>query len=123
VVYGTSGNSYCVSLLTYGLATLGWPDTLNTALAIPIVSTNGYTFSYTVSSSSTLYSFSAKVGHVVTPYTAVYSTAVDYPGETATQFEHSFTPTYSDTGAGIAFTIQASSPTTVCFSNVSLVRH
>jgi hypothetical protein len=123
VTYGTAGTSYCVSLPTYGLATLGWPDPLSTSLAVPIVASSGYTLSYSVSSSSTLYSFAAKVGHVVTPYTAVYSIATDHPDVLPTQFEHSFTPTYSDTGAGVAFTLQAYDATTVCFANVSLVRH
>jgi hypothetical protein len=122
-VYGTSGSSYCVSLQNYFSATLGWPDSLNTSLGVPIDTSHGYTFSYTVSTTSTLYSFTAKVGHVVSPYTNVYSTTIDSPGVTPTQFTHSFTPTYSDSGAGVAFTIYASDPTTVCFSDVSLVRH
>jgi hypothetical protein len=67
-------------------------------------------------------SFAAKVGLVVSPYAAVYSTSVDSPGLDATQFTHNFTSTYGDTGAGIAFTMYAYSATTVCFDNVSLVR-
>jgi hypothetical protein len=123
VVYGTLGSSYCVSLPTYGQATLGWPDSLYASMAIPLVAGYGYTFSYTVSTTSSLYGFTAKVGHVVTPYTAAYSTSLDYPGGNDTQFTHSFTSTYGDTGAGVAFTINATAATTVCFSNVSLVRH
>jgi hypothetical protein len=60
---------------------------------------------------------------VISPYTAVYSTSLDDPDLTPTQFTHSFTPTYGDTGAGIAFTMDASAATTVCFDGVSLVRH
>jgi|GEM_PF-5195192 len=123
VTFGTSGSAYCLSLPSYGYATLGWPDKLNPTLAVPIALGYGYTLSYTVSSTSPLYSFLAKVGHAVSPYTSVYSTTVDKPGTTATQFTHSFTSSYSDTGAGIAFTVEANSAATVCFDDVSLVLH
>jgi hypothetical protein len=123
---GTSGGGFCVSLPTYGTATLGWPDALNTSLAVPLGAGYTYTLSYTVSTTSPLYSlsgFNAKVGHAITPYTAAFSTYLDNPGPAAAQFTHDFTPSYADTGAGIAFTILASSPTTVCFDDVALVRH
>jgi hypothetical protein len=123
VTYGTSGSSYCVSLPSYAIATLGWPDSLSSSVAVPIAAGYGYTLSYSVSTTAPLYSFSVKVGHAVTPYTSVYSTSLDRPGATATQFVHSFTPSSSDTGAGIAFTLDATDATTVCFAAVSLVRH
>jgi len=121
VTYGMSAGSYCVSLPSYSAAYFGWGSSL---MSVAIAASYGYTFSYTVSSTDSLYSFQAKIGHTVTPYTVVYSTSLDDPGVTPTTFTHSFTPTYSDTGAGIAFYIYAySTGSTVCFSDVSLVRH
>lgn len=121
VTYGMSGASYCVSLPSYSEAYFGWGNSLT---SVAIAGGYGYTFSYTVSSTDELYSFQAKIGHTVTPYTVVYSTTTDSPGPTPTTFSHSFTPTYSDTGAGIAFYLYAySTGATVCFADVSLVRH
>lgn len=121
VTYGMSGGSFCVSLPSYSEAYLGWGDELT---SVPIASGYGYTLSYTVSSTGSLYEFEAKIGHTVKPYTEVYSTALDSPGPTPTTFTHSFTPSYSDTGAGIVFTLYAyDAGATVCFNDVSLVRH
>lgn len=121
VTYGMSGTSYCISLPSYSEAYFGWGNSLT---SVPIAASYGYTFSYTVSSSGTLYDFEAKIGHTISPYTVVYSTAADSPGLTPTTFTHSFTPSYSDTGAGVVFYMYAySSGATVCFDGVSLVRH
>ena len=121
---GTSAGSYCVSLPANGTATLGWPDSLNTGMAAPLVGGYSYTFSFTAYSIYSLYSFTAKVGHAISPYTTAFTTSADVLTSAPRTFTHTFTPTYSDTGAGIAFTINAySSATTVCFDDVSLVRN
>jgi hypothetical protein len=121
VTYGMLGSAYCVSLPAYSIAYLGWGSSL---VSVPLGAGYGYTFSYTVSSTASLYTFQSKIGHTVTPYTVAFSTSLDAPGPTATSFSHSFTPTYGDTGAGIAFYMYASSTgATVCFDDVSLVQH
>ncbi len=121
VTSGMLGGEYCVSLPAYAEAYFGWGDSL---ISVPLAAGYGYTFAYTVSSTATLSSFTAKIGHAIKDYTVVYSASSDRPGLTPTTFTHSFTPTYGDTGAGIAFYMYASSAgATVCYSNVSLVRH
>ena len=121
VTFGMSAGSYCVSLPSYSEAYFGWGNSLT---SVAIAASYGYTFSYTVSSSDSLYSFQAKIGHTVTPYTVVYSTTTDSPGPTPSTFTHNFTPASSDTSAGIAFYLYAySTGATVCFDDVSLVRH
>jgi hypothetical protein len=72
--------------------------------------------------SGSLYTFTAKVGHSVSPYAADYTTSMDAPGTTPTQFSHTFAQSLADTGAGIGFSIVANSSTAMlCFQNVSLL--
>lgn len=121
VTSGMSGSMYCVSLPSYGEAFLGWG---NATSSVAIVAGYGYTWAYTVSSTDPLYSFTAKIGHTVSPYTTVYTTSLDTPSATPRTFIHNFTPTYADTSAGLVFDIYASTGgATVCFDDVSLVRH
>jgi hypothetical protein len=121
VTSGMSGGAYCLSLPGYSVAYFGWGGT---TASVALAASYGYTFSYTVSSTATLTSFTAKIGHTVSPYTEAYGPVTDSPGLTPTTFTHSFTSTYGDTSAGIAFYMYApSAGATVCFTNVSLVRH
>jgi hypothetical protein len=123
VTYSTLTGAFCVTLPTYGMATLGWPAVLGPATPVPLAAGYSYTFAYTAWSTQALYSFNAKVGHSVSPYTAAFSTFLDDPDVTPTLFTHDFVTSYGDTGAGVAFVIEAYSATTICFDNVVLVRH
>ncbi len=115
-----SGGALCVSLTDYGYGTLGWGGA---TLSTPLSAGTSYTFSYTAwVTTGTLYTFTAKVGHSVSPYTADFTTSLDAPSATSTDFVHTFTQTAADTGAGIGFSIEAySASATVCLQNVSLV--
>jgi len=115
-----SNNTLCVSLTGYGYGTLGWGGaTLSTPLSLGTT----YTFSYTAwVSAGSLYTFTAKVGHAVTPFSTDFTTSLDAPATTSTQFVHTFTQATSETGAGIGFTLYANSASaTVCFQNVSIM--
>jgi hypothetical protein len=115
-----SGDALCLYLTSYGYGTLGWGDA---TLYTPLAAGTSYTFSYTaVVTTGSLYTFTAKVGHTVSPYGSDFTTSLDLPTTSTQQFVHTFTPTIADTGAGIGFTVYANTSTaTVCFQNVTLM--
>jgi len=115
-----AGDALCVSLTNYGYGTLGWGGA---TLSTPLAMGTSYTFSYTAwVSTGSLYTFTAKVGHSISPYTSDFTTSTDVPSVAPTQFVHTFTQSLTETGAGIGFTIYANTATaTVCFQNVTLL--
>ena len=91
-----------------------------------LAATTTYEFFYQMSTTVTLYSFQAKVGQAVSPYTQTdYITSAGQdapvPGAGLQSFAHTFVPAMgADTVAGIAFNIAIDAPGVICIDNVAL---
>jgi hypothetical protein len=119
--YAVVSGRLCVTLGSYGYVVVGWP--LEKNLAVPLAAGASYTLSYTVSATQPgEVSLMTKVGHAESPYTAVIETPVSLSTTPETR-THTFSSTSGDSGAGIAFTLQAtyySSANQICFDDVAL---
>jgi hypothetical protein len=110
----------CVTLDSYEYVIVGWP--LEVGLAPALTPGGSYTLSYTAYSTQPgEVSLLTKVGHAESPYTPVIEQARTLTGSPQL-FSHSFS-TVGDSGAGIAFNLQATfyaSNNNICFDDVSL---
>jgi hypothetical protein len=82
-----------------------------------------YQLYYQISTTSTLYTYEAKVGQATSPYTQVdFDTTFDtpVPGAGLQTFIHTFTPTIAEPAGGLAFNFYVATPSTVCLDNVAL---
>lgn len=115
---GVTGGQFCLTLATNNNVILGWGDTSTSA----VVNTGtNYTLSYQAKSTSALSMFEVHLGQVVSPYNVDYNDNTDAPSTGLTTFTHNFTVNTSDSQAGLAFVMTATTGTpTVCIDNVSL---
>jgi hypothetical protein len=85
-----------------------------------LTSGTAYTFSYKAMATQAV-SVDAKIGESNAPYTADFESMSDAVTTSAQTFAHTFTPSQSDTSAGVAFAFTAGSAANqVCFQSVSL---
>lgn len=111
-----SGGEYCMTLNNAGTVHLDWPTEFEPA---SLQSGTSYVFSYVVYYSGDEPSVSVKLGQPVEPYNAFAEGPID-----ASTSPMKFMQTFdidSDDRAGIRFTIDGPSGSTVCIDNVALV--
>lgn len=116
-----SNNEACVTATAAGTINFAWPQPSGTAGAV-LSSSNMYTFSYNVRTTSGTATIDAKVGQTVSPYNADVESTTDAATTTSKPYTHPFS-NKSDASAGIAFQFTVTSGQTVCFSAVSLVQN
>jgi hypothetical protein len=104
---------WCVNFTNTTLAIPGWPEDIAMALSL----SGNYTFSFKALSTSQYVTVKAKVGRVLSPYTADFEDTFTPPTE-LTQFIYSFSA--NDPQAGVAFEIRTTDLAVVCIDDVVL---
>lgn len=111
------GDNICASVIAGAPAYLGWPD--EPAKGIALAPSSPMRFAFDVTTSTPLSSFNGQVGHTSAPVTIDF--AADETVTTSAKVSHTFmVPSSGDSSAGVVFSIESSSPTTVCVANVFL---
>jgi hypothetical protein len=115
-----SGGQCCVTneYSTWFAFSLGYPRSSLQAFTVQGGAT--YTLSFRASGSS-VNSLEAKVGKAVDPYTTIYSGLVTVASSMST-FTLQFTPSATDTTAGLVFNVELAEYGSICFSSVSLTK-
>jgi hypothetical protein len=104
------------------IAVIGWPSDL--AAAFPLSKGASYTFSYQVSTTTTLSYFEAKISGTTGGGGTDFDVTTDVPTNSPQAFTHTFAAT-GDPAAGIAFNIMVGGlqTVTVCFEYVSVLKN
>jgi hypothetical protein len=111
---------FCVTTSGTTSVVVGWGDP---STSFSLMANVNYTLSYQASSTSTLSSFQAHIGQVVSPYGVDHEEDNDKPGNGLQTFTHSFSVTSGDAQAGLAFVFAGNSGTMVCFDNASVTQN